>query len=133
MADWAEEHGIKPGSRVVVCEGGRSGGVSKRLVVRMTKTLIILDNDRRFRRRDGHESGTGTDWQPSASLALPHDPYVVDQMALLELKRLMATLNRAASGNHERIQVLKTLRTMRYEIKLAWEKLGGDDTGPLED
>jgi hypothetical protein len=133
--DWAERNGIVRGSRVAVCGSRTASGrtVAMALVARTTKTLVILENDRRFYRRDGKEVGPHGVWDVPARLLAPDDPYVVDELAVMELRKLAKTLARCAEGNRERIQVLKALRTMRYEIQRTWDKLGGDDTGPLED
>lgn len=133
--DWAEKNGIERGSRVAVVHSRSTSGktVSIGMVARLTKTLVILEDDQRFYRRDGGQAGPRGPWDVAPRLMMPDDPYVVDELALMELRRLMNVLGRCAAGNRERVQVLKTLRTMRHEIALSWVKLGGDDTGPLED
>jgi len=110
---------------------GRAVRMSR--IERLTKTQIITTRGERFRRDTGRQVGATGTWDSPDSLGRPDEPWVINALARQELEALMGRLKVCATGKRERVQVLNALRAMRYEIARAWQTLGGDDIGALED
>lgn len=84
-------------------------------VERLTKTQIVLPEDRRFRREDLVEIGQRGTWDPQAAeLMRVDDPRVIDVRAGQRIRGLVAAVERATTG---RIVTLATARTALAAIE----------------
>jgi hypothetical protein len=105
---------IFEGDAAAVRSGTRGEHIEFVTVERLTQTLVVLIDGRKYSRRDLHEWGTHS----TTRIANPHDPDVVEAFARQQLRAFVAAGERLIHG------ASATVHTMTPEqVRAAFDDL----------
>ncbi|MEU3452229.1 hypothetical protein ABZ671_01100 [Micromonospora sp. NPDC006766] len=112
-----------PGTRVAVLhtDAGRGTGVELRTVKHATATQVVLDNDTRWRVRDGKQLGKTSDtWSTvGARVRRVDDPEVVATRAGIRLRNLGRTIGTTLTGKRTQVTDVDAALALLAEVEQA--------------
>lgn len=113
--DWIVE-----GAQAAIYTYGRETRVRLATVERLTKTQIVLDGDRRFRRDDLRQIGPRGAWDALVELRRPDDKDVIDALAGQRIRGLVRAVSRATSGEISTLATAESaLASIEAEVRRA--------------